>query len=43
MVSHMAKSIRDYYIDGKWYRTKEKFLEALKDFNPKIIPIRKKL
>lgn len=36
-----GKTYRHYSIDGKVYKTKEKFLEALKDFNPnsKIVPL----
>jgi len=33
--------IRHWQIDGKVYKTTPKFIEALKEFNPKIIPIRK--
>jgi len=32
---------RHWQIDGKVYKTTPKFIEALKDFNPKIIPLRK--
>jgi len=38
-----GKSYRHYQIDGKVYTSKEKFVEALKEFNQKIVPIRKKL
>lgn len=34
-----GRTYRHYRIDGKIYRTKEKFLEALADFSPNIIPI----
>lgn len=30
---------RHWQIDSKIYKTKEKFLEALKEFNPKIVPL----
>lgn len=30
---------RHYHIDGKVYKTKEKFIEALKDFSVNVIPI----
>lgn len=36
-----GKGRRYYRIDTKWYKTKEKFLEALSEFSPKIVPIRK--
>jgi len=35
-----GKSHRHYRIDNKIYETKEAFLEAIKDFNPNIIPIK---
>lgn len=31
-----GKSIRHYMIDGKVYKTKEAFEEAIKDFNPNV-------
>ena len=31
-----GRAYRHYWIDGKVYKTKEKFLEALKDFEPNI-------
>lgn len=34
-----SKGYRHWQIDGKVYKTKEKFLEALADFNPNILPI----
>jgi hypothetical protein len=36
-----GKTYHHYSIDGKVYKTKEKFLEALKDFNPdcKVVPL----
>lgn len=36
-----GKGRTHYQIDGKVYKSRKKFLEALKDFDPKIIPIRK--
>lgn len=36
-----GKAYRHYQIDGKVYETTEEFLEAIKEFSPKIIPIRK--
>ena len=38
-----GRTYRHYRIDNKVYKKKEKFLEALKDFSPKVIPIRKGL
>ena len=38
-----GRSYRHYQIDGKVYTNKERFLEALKDFSPNVVPIRKKL
>lgn len=32
-----GKSRTHYQIDGKIYKSRKKFLEALKDFDPKII------
>lgn len=29
-----GRSYRHYWLDGKVYKTKKKFLEALKDFDP---------
>ena len=29
-----GRSYRHYWLDGKVYKTKQKFIEALKDFNP---------
>ena len=34
-----GRTYRHYRIEGKVYKTKEKFLEALKDYNPNILPI----
>lgn len=31
-----------YQIDGKIYKSRKKFLEALKDFDPKIIRLQRK-
>ena len=35
-----GKGYTHWRIDKKIYRSKKKFLEALKDFSPKVIPIR---
>lgn len=35
-----GKTRRHYRIDNKVYKSMEAFMEALKDFNPKIVPIR---
>ena len=35
------RTYRHWQIDGKVYKTTSKFIEVLKEFNPKIIPIRK--
>lgn len=35
-----GKSRTHYRIDEKIFKTKEKFLEALKDFSFKVVPIR---
>ena len=34
-----GRSYRHWQIEGKVYRTKEKFVEALKDYNPNIVSI----
>ena len=34
-----GKGYRHWSIDGKVYKTKEKFIEALADFNPNVLPI----
>ena len=34
-----GRSYRHWRIDGKVYKTKGKFLEALADFNPNVVPI----
>jgi hypothetical protein len=34
MVKKGGRSVRHFMIDGKVYKSKKKFLEALKDFNP---------
>ena len=34
-----GKSYRHWRIDGKVYKTKEKFIAALADFNPNVLPI----
>jgi hypothetical protein len=34
-----GRTYRHYRIEGKVYKTKEKFLEALKDYNPNVLPI----
>ena len=38
-----GRPYRHWQIDGKVYRTREKFLAALAEYSPKIIPIRKNL
>jgi len=35
MVKKGGRTIRHFMIDGKVYKSKEKFLEAIKDFEPK--------
>ena len=35
----LGKGYRHWHIEGKVYKTKKKFLEALKDYNPNILPI----
>lgn len=37
-----GKSYRHWRIDGKVYKNKDKFIEALADFNPKVINIKDK-
>lgn len=34
-----GRSRRHWHIDGKVYRTREKFIEALADFNPGVVSI----
>ena len=34
-----GKTRRHWHIDGKVYKTKEKFIAALADFNPNVLPI----
>lgn len=34
-----GRTYRHYHIEGKVYKTKDKFLEALKDYNTNVIPI----
>ena len=34
-----GRSYRHWKIDGKVYKTKEKFITALADFNPAVVPI----
>ena len=34
MVKKGGRAVRHFMIDGKVYKTKKKFLEAIKDFNP---------
>ena len=38
-----GKSYRHWHIDGKMYKKKEKFIEALRDFNPNVLPINHRL
>lgn len=35
-VKKKGRAYRHYWIDGKVYNSKDKFLEALKDFNPTV-------
>ena len=37
---YLGKARTQYRIDEKIFKTKEKFLEALKDFSFKVVPIR---
>ena len=34
MVKKGGRAVRHFMIDGKVYKSKKKFLEAIKDFNP---------
>jgi len=34
-----GRTYRHYRIENKVYKTKENFLEALKDYNPNVLPI----
>ena len=34
MVKELGRAVRPFMIDGKVYKSKKKFLEAIKDFNP---------
>lgn len=34
-----GRTYRHWRIDGKVYKNKEKFIEALADFNPNVLPI----
>ncbi len=36
-----GRSYRHYMIDGKVYKTKEKFVEALEQFKPNVVPFKK--
>lgn len=38
-----GRTYRHYRIDKKVFKKKEKFLEALKDFSPKVVLIKKEL
>jgi hypothetical protein len=35
MVKKGGRAVRHYMIDGKVYKSKKKFIEAIKDFEPK--------
>ena len=37
-----GRTYRHWRIDSKVYKTKEKFLEALADFNPSVVPINRR-
>lgn len=37
-----GKGHRHWHIDGKVYKTKEKFIAALADFNPNVLPIKRR-
>lgn len=37
-----GRSYRHWKIDGKVYKTKEKFIAALADFNPAVVPINRR-
>ena len=37
-----GKGYRHWHIDGKVYKTKEKFIAALADFNPAVVPINRR-
>lgn len=37
-----GKGYRHWHIDGKVYKTKEKFIAALADFNPAVLPINRR-
>lgn len=37
-----GRTYRHYHIDGKVYKSKEKFLAALADFNPAVVPINRR-
>ena len=36
---NFGRTYRHYHIDGKVYKSKKKFLAALADFNPSVVPI----
>ena len=37
-----GKGYRHWHIDGKVYKSKEKFIAALADFNPAVVPINRR-
>ena len=37
-----GRTYRHYHIDGKVYKSKEKFLAALADVNPAVVPINRR-
>ena len=39
MMKKGGRAVRHFMIDGKVYKSKKKFLEAIKDFNPNALPI----
>ena len=34
-----GRTYRHYHIEGKVYKTRDEFLEALKDYKPNVLPI----
>ena len=42
MVKKGGRAVRHFMIDGKVYKSKKKFLAALADFNPSVVPINRR-